>query len=63
MKISPGVLEEFKRHEAEYIKHVKEKDSGTLQGDWTLANHSAFTAFDPHLGHAISLCSNPHFMQ
>lgn len=34
MKINPGMLEEFKRQVAEYIKQVKEKDSGTLQADW-----------------------------
>ena len=34
IKIPPGMLEEFKRHVAEYIKQVKEKDSGTLQADW-----------------------------
>ena len=33
MKIPPGMLKEFKRQVAEYIKQVKEKDIGTLQAD------------------------------
>ena len=34
VKIPAGVLEEYKRHVAEYIKQIKEKDNGTLQFDW-----------------------------
>ena len=37
MKIPPGMLEEFMRQVAEYIKQVKEKDSGTLQADWFIS--------------------------
>jgi len=32
------MLEEFKRHVIEYIKQVKEKDTGILQADWFLSN-------------------------
>ena len=31
------MLEEFMRQVAEYIKQVKEKDSGTLQADWFIS--------------------------
>jgi quinol monooxygenase YgiN len=37
MKIPLGMLDEFKRQVAEYIKQVKEKDSGTLQADWFIS--------------------------
>ena len=32
------MLEEFKRHAAECLKQVKEKDPGTLQYDWFLSS-------------------------
>jgi quinol monooxygenase YgiN len=38
MKISAGMLKEFKRQVAEYIKQVKEKDIGTLQADWFISS-------------------------
>ena len=39
VKIPSGMLEEFKRQIAEYIKQVKEKDSGTLQADWFISDN------------------------
>jgi quinol monooxygenase YgiN len=41
MKIPPDMLEEFMRRVAEYIKQVKEKDSGTLQADWFISGDMA----------------------
>jgi hypothetical protein len=38
MKIPPGMLKEYKRQVAEYIKQVKEKDIGTLQADWFISS-------------------------
>ena len=38
LKISPGMLKEFKRQVAEYIKQVKDKDIGTLQADWFISS-------------------------
>ena len=38
MNIPSGMLEEFKRQIAEYIKQVKEKDNGTLQADWFIGD-------------------------
>jgi quinol monooxygenase YgiN len=38
MKIPPGMLKEFKRQVAEYIKQVKEKGIGTLQADWFISS-------------------------
>ena len=32
------MLKEFKRQVAEYIKQVKEKDTGTLQADWFISS-------------------------
>lgn len=37
MKIPSGMLEELMRQVTEYIKQVKEKDSGTLQADWFIS--------------------------
>ena len=34
MKIPSGMLEEYKQQVAEYIRQIKEKDTGTLQFDW-----------------------------
>jgi quinol monooxygenase YgiN len=34
MKIPLGMLEEYKRQVAQYIKQIREKDTGTLQFDW-----------------------------
>jgi quinol monooxygenase YgiN len=36
IKIPDGKLGEFKEAVIEYIKEVKEKDTGTLQSDWFL---------------------------
>jgi quinol monooxygenase YgiN len=38
IKIPNGKLEEFKEAVIEYIKQVKEKDTGTLQSDWFLSS-------------------------
>jgi quinol monooxygenase YgiN len=38
MKIPSGMLKEFKRQVAEYIKQVMEKDIGTLQADWFISS-------------------------
>ena len=35
-RIPNGMLEEFKQHAAECLKHVKEKDTETIQYDWFL---------------------------
>ncbi len=37
MRIREGVLEGFKRHAAECVQRVKEKDPGTLQYDWFIS--------------------------
>ena len=37
MKIPSGMLEEYKQQVAEYIKQIKEKDTGTLQFDWFIS--------------------------
>ena len=37
MKIPPGMLEEYKQQVAEYIRQIKEKDTGTLQFDWFIS--------------------------
>ena len=34
MKVPSGMLEEYKQQVAEYIRQIKEKDTGTLQFDW-----------------------------
>ena len=34
MKIPSGMLEEYKQQVTEYIRQIKEKDTGTLQFDW-----------------------------
>jgi len=34
VKIQSGMLEEYQRQVNEYIKQIREKDSGTLQFDW-----------------------------
>ena len=34
MKIPSGMLEEYKQQVSEYIRQIKEKDTGTLQFDW-----------------------------
>jgi quinol monooxygenase YgiN len=36
MKVPQDKLEEFKKEAKEYIKQVKDKDTGTLQCDWFL---------------------------
>ena len=36
MKIPSGMLEEYKQQVAEYIRQIKEKDTGTLQFDWLI---------------------------
>lgn len=38
IKIPNGKLEEFKGAVIEYIKQVKEKDTGTYQSDWFLSS-------------------------
>jgi quinol monooxygenase YgiN len=38
IKIPHGKVEEFKEAVMEYVKQVKEKDTGTLQSDWFLSN-------------------------
>ena len=38
MKIPSGMLEEYKQQVAEYIRQIKEKDTGTLQFDWFINN-------------------------
>lgn len=38
MRIPRGKIEEFKEAVADYIKQVKEKDTGTLQADWFLSS-------------------------
>ena len=38
IKIPRGKIIEFKEAAAEYIKQVKEKDTGTLQADWFLSS-------------------------
>lgn len=62
IKIPPGMLEEFKRHVAEYIKQVKEKDSGTLQADWFVSCdkteceiRETYASSDAALGHQDNL--------
>jgi len=35
-RIPKNMLEEFKQHAAECLKHVKEKDTETIQYDWFL---------------------------
>jgi quinol monooxygenase YgiN len=37
IKIPTGLLEEYKRQLVEYIKQIKEKDTGTLQFDWFIS--------------------------
>jgi quinol monooxygenase YgiN len=37
MKIPSGMLEEYKQQVAEYIRQIKEKDTGTLQFDWFIS--------------------------
>ncbi len=37
IQASAKMLEEFIRQVTEYIKQVKEKDSGTLQADWFIS--------------------------
>ena len=37
MKVPSGMLEEYKQHVAEYIRQIKEKDTGTLQFDWFIS--------------------------
>ncbi len=37
MKIPSGMLEEYKEQVAEYIRQIKEKDTGTLQFDWFIS--------------------------
>jgi len=34
LRIPNGMLEEFKQNAAECLKHVKEKDTETIQYDW-----------------------------
>ena len=38
MKNPHGMLKQFKRHVAEYINQVKDKDIGTLQADWFISS-------------------------
>lgn len=38
IKIPRGKIIEFKEAAADYIKQVKEKDTGTLQADWFLSS-------------------------
>ncbi|MDH3292400.1 MAG: antibiotic biosynthesis monooxygenase [Gemmatimonadota bacterium] len=38
MQVRNGKLDGFKKHVAEIIRQVKEKDTGTLRYDWFLSN-------------------------
>ena len=38
MKVPSGMLEEYKQQIAEYIRQIKEKDTGTLQFDWFISS-------------------------
>lgn len=38
IKIPSNMLEEYKQHVAEYIRQIKEKDTGTIQFDWFVSN-------------------------
>jgi quinol monooxygenase YgiN len=38
MKIRAGMLEGFKRHAAECVQRVKQKDPGTIQFDWFISS-------------------------
>jgi quinol monooxygenase YgiN len=38
MKIPSGTLEEYKQQVSEYIRQIKEKDTGTLQFDWFISD-------------------------
>ena len=38
MKVPSGMLEEYKQQVAEYIRQIKEKDTGTLQFDWFISS-------------------------
>ena len=37
MKIPSGMLEEYKQQVIEYIRQIKEKDTGTVQFDWFIS--------------------------
>jgi quinol monooxygenase YgiN len=38
MKIRAGMLEDFKRHAAECVQRVKQRDPGTIQYDWFISS-------------------------
>lgn len=38
MRIRSGMLEDFKRHAAECVQRVKQKDPGTTQYDWFISS-------------------------
>jgi quinol monooxygenase YgiN len=38
IRIPRGKIKEFKEAAADYIKHVRKKDTGTLQADWFLSS-------------------------
>jgi quinol monooxygenase YgiN len=41
MRIRDGMLEDFKRHAAECVQRVKQKDPGTIQYDWFISSDNS----------------------
>jgi quinol monooxygenase YgiN len=63
MKIPSGMLEEYKQQVAEYIRQIKEKDTGTLQFDWFISGDKTeceirekYASSEAALAHQDHLC-------
>lgn len=48
INIIRGKIKEFKEAAADYIKQVKEKDTGTLQADWFLSSDGTECESEKH---------------